>query len=55
MSYKDLLFTFTAWRLWAVHTVLVSGVLFITFAAWIQFSHAELVIQIPSVERVFKK
>lgn len=55
MNYKDLLFTFTAWRLWAVHTVLVSGVFFIGLAAWIQFSHAELVIQIPTIEKTFKK
>ncbi len=52
---KNELFTLRAWFCWAIHSVMVAGVLFIGGMTWLQVSGADLIIQIPTIEKTFKK
>ncbi len=38
-----------------IHDLVFAGFCSILFIVWVQMSSAELVIQIPTIEKVFKK
>lgn len=52
---KSKLFTLEAWFTWAIHNLVVCGGILIGFLIWSQVNQVNFVIEIPSIERTFKK